>query len=202
MEERDYKLIEKLLNEGMMNDLEIQEGITLKMLNDYYIEKIERENKANAVIQCPVCGSNNRVTKYTFSNRYVKFLLSMLHLVREEQKKYVDMPVKDIYIHYQDVIDFTMDKWDGTKVTSYGMISKEPWKLIEPRMNTKTQKYKKDGYFRITKKGFDFMNKKLAIPLKIIYLNGKLIKIDDEVKHIDELPNGNFQEILEHFKTF
>lgn len=160
------------------------------------LEYVKRKSE-HGPVPCPLCGSTTKTNKFTFTARYVKFIMCFNWLSKQSLSK-----GQDGYVHYTEIQKMCQEKF-GDSVTSYGNLSREPWHFLQPRIN-QDNKIARDGFFVPTTNVHMFLHKQLLIPTQIETLNGVVVEYSSDKVRIDEVESRtfSFKETIEIYKTF
>lgn len=150
-----------------------------------------KENK-----YCECCGQKITDYKVTLTQRNVIWLLA-LGLLSRKQKNETGNP----YVNYKDVHSFVKEHFQGKVVSSYAVMSKYPWNLIQtPSYNEK--QFNKSGCWKLTKIGYDWLSNRVALPEYVWFNPDGAYEISDKTIYAKETKDIKFFDLINTFKTF
>jgi hypothetical protein len=156
-------------------------------------------------IDCPLCGSPTKPQAFSMTKRNVLYLMCASFLSKQDIAK-----GGSGYIHHEVLHDFCQGKFkhdkgkrlgNGYSITSYSPLTKAPWDLLEARVKN-NDKVQRDGSFKVTDKCVSFLHGDIAIPVRIEILNGDVVRYSNKLIYAVKVPDINFQQCVEIFKTF
>lgn len=145
-------------------------------------KKFLRENWDEGA-ECPCCAQLVKLYKRKINARMCYGLVLLYKISGSEIENYIHVPT-----------EFTKRKINHSNIE----LSKlQYWGLVTPRENT--DKSKKDsGYWSVTQKGKDFIDKKISIPKYALIYNSRQWGFSDELVSINDAlgTNFDFQELM------
>lgn|SRR3990167_3611991 len=138
------------------------------------------ENRRKGV-GCPLCGRFVKIYPRSINAGMCKSLILLYQLKAK-------LNPENGWLHIQR--EFT--KNFKLNATAMDYIQLERWGLIEEMTNQGDDKKKNVGYWRITKKGVEFIFKRICLPKKAFVLRGTTLTFGDEVIYINEVSGKNF----------
>jgi hypothetical protein len=141
------------LNKKMNTD---ERKITTEITTDEYLmlKEIRIFSGNPNELTCPCCGAKDKIYKRQFDNTYVDFLISLVHLFKNEFKGQNS-------IHYSKVIEKCQNEFNR-RITDYALIEK--WHLLD----------NENGFIKLSPNGFKFMLNEISIP-EILYIRNNVI---------------------------
>jgi len=193
MEEYPKRLIEASMASGDWS--KSKDILTFRDLTEWIEEQKGPDILADMIkpIKCPVCGISKNRNKVTLSHRYAHYLARASFL----SKRAIE---DDGFVHHSRTHDM-LKMQTGIDLTSYSYLTRYPWDFLEPRKPT-DYKVNRDGHFRLTDRGRDFMNRKLAVPETIYIYNKEVVGVSNKLVFCNELSKFNFHELVEQMKSW
>ena len=186
--------------------------ITRNDLMTYLVEmttpKLDKDGNLLAKIdkcECPLCGGSVKPYAVTLTSRAVKYLEALSYLSKKNLAENGDG-----YIYHDDIRVFVSNnfKYDkgkktgqGVNFTSYGVLTKDPWGFIESKVKT-DYKVDRDGTFRLTQRGRDFLNGLIKVPERIHILDNKVCKYSNKSIYVSQVKDCNFEQTVALYKTW
>lgn len=133
-----------------------------------------RLHARNRGASCPCCGQFVKVYRRNVTYAMSKSLI----LIAQNTKP-------DEYIHVQNLL--TEHKHANSDWAKFAH-----WKLIEPQAGIRADGSSRDGYWRLTAKGRQFVGNALAIPASATMYNGKAHEFSDKLVTIKQTIGTNF----------
>lgn len=162
-----------------------------KIVDNWYslsrIEQLEYYEKHSYI---PIPPPNSGY-KTSMTGRYVKWLLILGWLTKETGIQY----------HHYDTINSKLKEVFGNSLTSYARLARMPWDLIDSE-NQNNYKPNQSGYFKLNKRGRDFLNLRIKVAKTVLFLENSYSIVGDEYIYANEASNYNFKETLQIMKTF
>lgn len=186
-----FKLISTCIETGDWSLYD--EAITRKDLMDYLIAQNTDIVNKNQQLKCPLCEQTIKSNKFTMTHRAVKYLMIAAKLGKKEDGTYD-------YVNYEDVRLLTKKVFD-VNFTSYALLTKSPWNLLETRVDS-NDKVKRDGYFRLTDKGYKFLRGQINVPETIWILKNKVIKHSNNTVNAVTVKTVDFKSCVNLLKSF
>lgn len=137
-------------------------------------------------LECPCCGQF--VKKY---NRKVHstMALCLIHLYRIHKLSWADTQ----YHHVRDIVKGISSTGTGdfSKFKYFGLIKEMP-------KDYKDLKKRTSGFWGITSKGIDFVERRITIPARVQLYNTKVVGFDEQQVDIVEVlgEKFNYQELM------
>lgn len=120
---------------------------------------------------CPCCGLFVKLYKRKMGSVMARCLIRLSHL--------------DGYVHVREIVQGISDTGtnDFSKLLYWGLIEELP---------NKDAKKKTSGYWRITPKGRDFVNRRIMVPRHVFVFNAVALKFSDETTSIIDALGAKF----------
>ena len=119
---------------------------SIAMRKEYLLKELKRLNfPASYSVCCDQCWNITRVQKRTLTKKYVQYLIVLRDMIKNTDQEYV---------HHTEIQRRCYDIYK-TNVSDYALLKN--LSLIEDNCQT-------EGYFRVSKKGYDFIQDKIRIP--------------------------------------
>lgn len=171
----NYNVIDKFQSKNSVSGLLFAEteGITLHEAKDWLNNKVTSDEG----VICPCC---NRYTR-RYKRKITKSMILGLHLIKKSGKT--------DYIHLQEFF-----KNQDCPSSTFGDVAKlRFWGLIDKLETERPDGSHRNGFYRITQQGIDFLEGKLKVPPYVIIRN------DIPVSFSTDEPIGVFESSLQGF---
>lgn len=144
--------------------------------------KLFIEQNVDKGILCPCC--NQFVKKYKRKLHH-SMALTLIYLCRYDRRAYNWIDVKDFLRQYK-----LKNTHDWTLLKHWGLIHEKP--------KDETSKTRTSGYWKITEKGYLFMENKIRVPERIILLNNDFLGYSENTTDIKEALGNyfNYEELM------
>lgn len=135
-------------------------------------------------VECPCCGQYCKVyprsLHSSMANQLIRFYrLAKLHGLTE-------------FYHYSRIVTSKFTAVGGADFAKLAL-----WDLTVPAECVPGEN--NNGYWKITAKGIDFVEKRIRVPKNLYVFNAKILKTSDELVGIEECLNNKFdyRELME-----
>jgi hypothetical protein len=142
-------------------------------------EHLVRHSKEG--VGCPLCSRFVKIYPRTLNAGMCKSLILVYQLTKR-------LKPENGWLHIQR--EFTNNY--KLNATAMDYIQLERWDLIEEMMELGDDKKKNVGYWRINKKGIDFIFKKISLPKKVYVLRNETLKFSENMVFITEVSGKGF----------
>jgi len=144
--------------------------------------------------RCPVCDKYVKTYKRQITAAMVKTLWHMKLWFEETDGHHNDkwMPVEDY------IAKLPLARRPLPRGASSNFSLMQHWNLITPKPGNRDDGSKRNGYWRITKKGVRFLNNKIHVEKYAVEYNGELIELSDEMVDIKYClrQKFNYEELM------
>jgi len=166
--------------------------ITREDLMNYLI-KINDESTRAQQIKCPLCIQTIKANRFTITHRAVKFLMTAGKMSKKGDNEYNYFNYEEVRLKCKELFDVNF--------TSYGLLTKSPWDFIIANVDS-NDKTKRDGMFKLTSKGYNFLRGKISVPETLWILKNQVIKQSSKQVNVATAKKINFNDCVETLNSF
>jgi hypothetical protein len=135
-------------------------------------------------MKCPCCNQFAKRYKYKFSENICRYLMILYKIYRQTPDKFT---------HVTEIL-----KHDAFVLMSRDFLRPAFYKLIEEQAVNDPDKKKRSGYWRLTEKGVEFCERKIAIPKYVLIYNNEVLGFEGDSVYITDFEGEyfNYAELM------